>query len=98
VLRLAATPRHDGIGLAEVDNYSSEEGVALYADHEYDLIADYDNTSQTDQDAMATMLLYVSVRDLEFTATLTDGKRRSAWQRVSPERLPRRSVGDSIED
>jgi len=87
VLRLAAKQRENGAGLAEVERYSSAQGVPLFADHEYDLIADYDNTTATDQDAMATMLLYVLVRDLEFSATTVDGVRTSSWKRVTPDRL-----------
>ena len=48
-----------GIGLAHVDFFSSEEGVPLYRDHEYELITVYNNTTSENQDAMSTMLLYV---------------------------------------
>lgn len=48
----------DKIGLAHVDSYSSVEGIPLYADHEYEIVAVYDNTSGTDQDSMAVLLIY----------------------------------------
>ncbi len=53
-----------GIGLAEVEYFSSEEGLPLYKDHEYELISIYNNTSGTEQDAMATMFLYIHLTDL----------------------------------
>ena len=55
-----------GIGLASVSQSSSSEGVMIYRDHEYDLISVYNNTSGVDQDAMATILLYLRARDMYF--------------------------------
>jgi hypothetical protein len=66
VLELHAKQATGKVGLAEVEQYASAEGAPLYRGHEYDLIATYDNTSGTNQDAMATMFLYVAIRDLEF--------------------------------
>ncbi len=53
-----------GIGLASVTQFSSSDGVPIYRDHEYDLISVYDNTSGVEQDAMATMFLYLRATDL----------------------------------
>jgi hypothetical protein len=53
-----------GIGLASVTQFSNADGVPIYRDHEYDLISVYNNTSGVDQDAMATMLLYLRAIDL----------------------------------
>ena len=36
----------DQIGLAHVDSFSSEEGLTVYADHEYEVVSEYNNTSQ----------------------------------------------------
>jgi len=52
------------IGLSKVDAFSSPEGIALYKDHEYELISVYDNTSSQDQDSMAVMYMYAL--DAEF--------------------------------
>ena len=52
------------IGIAEVEHFSSVEGLPLHRDHEYELISVYDNISGVDQDAMALMLLYLRVKDL----------------------------------
>jgi len=47
------------IGLEYVDFFSSEEGVPMYKDHEYELISIYNNTTDEDQDSMAVMYLYL---------------------------------------
>ena len=52
------------VGLADVQSYSSEEGMPLYKGHEYELISKYNNTSGVDQDSMATMMLYVRPQDM----------------------------------
>ncbi len=46
------------IGLANVEYFSSIEGVPVYKDHEYELISVYDNTTDEDQDSMAVMYAY----------------------------------------
>lgn len=53
------------VGLAEVKQFASAEGLPLYKDHEYELISVYPNTSGVEQDAMATMFLYIRANDLE---------------------------------
>jgi hypothetical protein len=40
------------------DYYSSEEGIPVYEDHEYELISVYNNQSGEDADAMAGMFIY----------------------------------------
>jgi hypothetical protein len=87
VIKLKATASDEGLGLADVESYTSVNGRTLYADHEYDLIAEYDNTSGTDQDAMATMLLYVLVRDLEFRKPDGDPTKQSTWARITTSAL-----------
>ena len=54
----------DQIGLAHVDSLSSPEGMPVYADHEYEVVSTYNNTSDEDQDSMAVM--YVYLLDNEF--------------------------------
>ncbi len=51
------------LGIAEVEDFSSVEGIPVYHDHEYELIAIYDNTTQEDHDSMAVMYLYVLAKD-----------------------------------
>jgi len=83
VCKLYARQSEGRIGLAGVDEFSSADGVPLYRDHEYDLISVYDNTSGVKQDAMATMLLYVRVRDVEFAADARENDGQP-WHRVAP--------------
>jgi hypothetical protein len=58
------------VGLDHVDEYSSSEGFRLYADHEYELISIYNNTSGVDQDAMAVMFMYAEDHEFERPAAL----------------------------
>jgi hypothetical protein len=83
VVKLAAHQTEGRIGLARVEHFSSGKGVPLYRDHEYELIARYDNTSGTRQDAMATMLLYVLVRDLVFVP-FSEASGGKAWRPFAP--------------
>lgn len=48
-----------GIGLAHVDFYSSDEGLPVFRDHEYEIVSTYNNTSNQDQDSMAVLNLYM---------------------------------------
>jgi hypothetical protein len=54
-----------GIGLSYIPVYSSKEGIPLYQDHEYEIVSVYDNTSGVDQDAMATLILYLYDADAQ---------------------------------
>jgi len=64
VFKSRADNYSEKIGLSRVQGYSSEEGIPIYADHDYELISTYNNTTSEDQDSMAVMLLYL--RDHEF--------------------------------
>jgi len=46
------------IGLADVEYFSSEEGIPVYQDHEYELVSVYNNTTGENQDSMAVMYAY----------------------------------------
>ena len=54
-----------GVGLAHVDFFSSEKGIPVFADHEYELISVYENTSGVAQDSMAVMNLYLADREFK---------------------------------
>lgn len=68
VHKLLATQTKERIGLASVQTYSSVEGLPLFANHEYDLVVIYNNTSREPQDAMASLLMYVYAKDLNVEA------------------------------
>ncbi len=48
----------DKIGLSEIEAFSSEAGIWLYKDHEYDLVLDVNNTTTVEQDMMGSMFLF----------------------------------------
>ena len=50
----------DRLGIVQVNNWSSEEGIPIYKDHEYEIVSVYHNTSPVDQDAQAVVYLYVA--------------------------------------
>jgi hypothetical protein len=54
-----------GIGLGHVDFFSSEKGIPLFKDHEYEVISIYHNTTSEDQDSMAVMNLYLLDHEFE---------------------------------
>ncbi len=57
---------YDGqIGLAHVDSFSSADGLVVHADHEYEIISTYNNTSDEDQDSMAVMYVYMLDHDFK---------------------------------
>ena len=58
-------PSEGKIGLDHVDYLSSEEGIPLFADHEYELISAYNNTMSEPVDSMAVMYLYVLDREFK---------------------------------
>jgi hypothetical protein len=58
-----ATPDTTGMGLKHVETISVPEGVKIYADHEYELVSVYENTTDDVQDSMAVMMLYMLDRN-----------------------------------
>ncbi|MBX2797407.1 MAG: hypothetical protein KTR31_07065 [Myxococcales bacterium] len=59
VFEAKVTPRADKVGIERIEHYSSAEGLKIHADHQYELISVYDNTSDKDVDSMAVMYLYM---------------------------------------
>ena len=49
----------DKVGIERISYFTSQEGIALFTDHEYELVSIYNNTSGEDQDSMAVMYMYV---------------------------------------
>ncbi len=49
----------DHIGLRRVEHFESAEGIPVFADHEYELVSVYNNTTDREQDSMAVLLLYL---------------------------------------
>lgn len=65
VLRLEQTP--DGSAMQQ---YSSSQGLELFADHDYELIGYFDNTSQREAKVSAQMMLYFETPEFEYPNTL----------------------------
>ena len=65
VFKSLAENFEDRIGLAHVDYFASEEGIEVFADHEYEMVSVYHNTSDEDQDSMAVMYMYLWDRELD---------------------------------
>ena len=59
IFKSLVTSYKNSIGIDHVDYYSSEAGIPLYKNHEYQLLSVYNNTTSVDQDVMAVMYLYV---------------------------------------
>ncbi|ESU29265.1 hypothetical protein FLJC2902T_06610 [Flavobacterium limnosediminis JC2902] len=53
------------IGLKNIETFSSEKGMWMYENHEYELILTCDNTSKIDQDMMGSMFLFFYDKELE---------------------------------
>jgi hypothetical protein len=46
------------IGLTEIENFTSTEGIWLYANQEYEIVLEVNNTSSENQDMMGSMFLF----------------------------------------
>ena len=65
IFRSNAINAKRGIGLVSVDTYSSTEGIPVYKDHEYELVSAYNNPTDEDHDAMATVFLYLLDKEFQ---------------------------------
>jgi len=54
----------DKIGLTKVSSYSSETGLMLYPNHQYELVLKTNNTSNLDQDMMASMFMFLYDKEM----------------------------------
>jgi hypothetical protein len=57
---------HQGkIGLSKIDAFSSELGVWMYQNHEYELVLEVNNTTTINQDMMGSMFLFFYDEELD---------------------------------
>lgn len=63
------TNHKDRVGLSDIGAFSSESGIWLYANHQYELVLETQNTTATDQDMMGSMFLFFY--DAQLDAILT---------------------------
>jgi len=59
VYKATATNYSDRIAVEEITHYSSPDGLPIYSDHDYELVALYNNPLNHDIDSMAVMYLYL---------------------------------------
>lgn len=72
------------IGITHVDEFSSREGLPLYRDHEYEIVSRYNNTSGVQQDAMATIMIYVRDRGFDASRLGLPGTPRNGEAKAIP--------------
>lgn len=65
VLRSDVTNAFRKTGLLKVPGFTSEDGVWLYGNHDYELILHVDNTSGEEQDMMASTFLFFYDQELD---------------------------------
>ncbi|MBR9915648.1 MAG: hypothetical protein GYB32_12620 [Algicola sp.] len=53
------------IGLKQTPSFSSQKGVWMYEDHTYEMLLEIDNTTDTDQEMMASMAIFYYDPDME---------------------------------
>jgi hypothetical protein len=57
---------HKGsIGLSNIEQFSSEEGIWLYQDHDYEIVLETNNTTLEKQDMMGSMFLFFYDQELD---------------------------------
>ena len=59
VFRSVAANNAERSGLTELTHFSSRKGIVIHRDHEYEMVAGYNNTTEHDIDAMAILFLYL---------------------------------------
>jgi hypothetical protein len=59
------TNHKDRVGLAKIDQFSSEAGIWLYKNHDYEIVLTVDNTTNTAQDMMGSMFLFFYDKELD---------------------------------
>ena len=59
------TNHQNSIGLTNIENFTSKEGIWLYANQEYEIVLEVNNTSKEDQDMMGSMFLFFYDAELD---------------------------------
>lgn len=55
----------DKIGLKNTPSFSSQKGIWMYQDHTYEMLLEVDNTTDKDQEMMASMAIFYYDADIE---------------------------------
>jgi hypothetical protein len=59
------TNHKDRVGLAKIEQFSSETGIWLYKNHDYEIVLTVDNTTDIAQDMMGSMFLFFYDKELD---------------------------------
>jgi hypothetical protein len=59
------TNHKNTIGLSDIEAFSSEAGIWLYKNHEYELVLEVNNTTKVTQDMMGSMFLFFYDKELD---------------------------------
>jgi hypothetical protein len=66
VLRIQAEDFPDKVGVARMGEFQSESGIVITPAHQYELRAEYNNTTSSDSDAMAIFYLYLLEKEFHY--------------------------------
>ncbi len=78
VVKSRATNPKKGVGLTNVETFTSLDGVPLYKEHKYELISVYNNTSGANADSMASVFLGLDDPEFVRPAAGDIGRRATA--------------------
>ena len=59
------TNHQNSIGLKNIENFSSEEGIWLFANQDYEIVLEVNNTSAIEQDMMGSMFLFFYDKEMD---------------------------------
>lgn len=59
------TNQQNSIGLKKIENFSSKEGIWMYANQDYEIVLEVNNTSATKQDMMGSMFLFFYDKEMD---------------------------------
>jgi hypothetical protein len=68
------TNHKNKIGLSNITPFSSESGIWMYKNHEYELVLEVNNTTNVDQDMMGSMFLFFYDEELDTILKTTNIK------------------------
>lgn len=63
----------DRIGVADLEFYSNAEGIPIHEDHDYELVAIYNNTTDEPIDAMAIIYMYLHDKNFDISQARLEG-------------------------
>jgi hypothetical protein len=66
ILKIQAEDFHDKVGVMHMGEFQSASGIVVDPSHQYELRAEYNNTTSKDVDAMAIMYLYLLENDFHY--------------------------------